>query len=638
MRTNRGSLGTLGAPLPCLLVSLGSIVAGCGPALLPAARPTRPSAAKLTPPTALEVADAGTDAGTLESRVTKVTVYSDSARITREAGVELSTEPRVFAFRRLPGWVDDGSVQVSVSEGAIVDVRVDRDFLARATDADWERVEAEHRTLGERKAALEDELQVLDTRKKQIESIQPFSTEKISRDTILGEVHVESYAEVLRFVTDSLRETAKATRAVKSALAEVAPEYEASLRRLEAMKSVRELEETTVLVTLQASEATPAEVELTYMLPGVTWEPMHELRVRTADSKSVDVVSFAEVTQTSGEDWVDAELSFSTQSSTQLVQIPELEALTLGDTHDATEILTTRVSSFGRAQQAFEGQSEAWTQYLSATAKRARASFEQVQESNVEYLKVVQSKTVRLFESLQKRGTTAHFVAQGPTSVRGDGRPVRVEIGRATLASSQKIVAAPEQSLNAAHTLGLLNTTGQPLLPGRVALYRDGTFLGMTDVDFIAKGERFSLFLAVADHLKLSRELDRTLSSLVRDKRTRMKVAFVVTVENLSSEPTSLTLADRIPVSENREIEVKRVKIAPAARPDGRGILSWDLHLGAMEKQQLRISYEIEYPPELILETVRRRSMAEPSAMPASPMHFEDSGIEDQIMTLEENF
>jgi hypothetical protein len=116
-----------------------------------------------------------------------------------------------------------------------------------------------------------------------------------------------------------------------------------------------------------------------------------------------------------------------------------------------------------------------------------------------------------------------------------------------------------------------------------------------------------------------------------------MKVAFVVTVENLSTEPTSLTLADRIPVSENREIRVERVKITPAAQPGNRGILNWDLHLGSREQQQFRISYEIEYPAELVLETVRRRSMAAPSAAERSPMDFEDAGIEGDILMLEQN-
>ena len=112
----------------------------------------------------------------------------------------------------------------------------------------------------------------------------------------------------------------------------------------------------------------------------------------------------------------------------------------------------------------------------------------------------------------------------------------------------------------------MTNATGQALLPGKVALYQDGTFLGLTDVDFIATGERFSVFLSVAEHLKISRQLDRKQSSLIRRTRNQMQVMFIVTVENLNATETSFTLADRIPVSENREIQIDRVTIAPAVR------------------------------------------------------------------------
>jgi uncharacterized protein (TIGR02231 family) len=350
------------------------------------------------------------------------------------------------------------------------------------------------------------------------------------------------------------------------------------------------------------------------------------------------VVSFAAVTQTSGEDWGKAELSFSTQSSTQSVRIPELEALTLGDTHTATRILTSKMSSFTRAQKAFEGQSQLWNKYhQNASALRARESFEQAYQSNIEYLQVVQSKTVQLFESLQRRGTTAHFKASTAASVRGDGHPVRMRIGRSTLGAQQKIVAAPEQSLNAVHTLAMVNSTGQPFLPGKVALYKDGAFVGMTELDFVAEGEAFSVFVGVADHIKLSRKLDRKHSALIRKKRNRMRVAFIVTVENLSSEPTSLTLADRIPVSENRDIRVDRVVVKPAVKPDSQGILHWELTLEPKQKRRFQIGYQVEYPAELILETERKRKqrMRRPSP---SPIDFAPYDVEEQILDLEQNF
>jgi uncharacterized protein (TIGR02231 family) len=622
-----------------ILVAGLALVVGCGAPQ--AAPPQHPPTADAAGPAAADVPEAA-DGEALESRVTRVTVYSDRARVTRQATVKLAAEPAVFAFRKLPGWVDDGSVRVAATEGRIIDVRVERNFLARATDKSYLKAKAQAEALRARLEALDDELAVLDAQKQQIEAIKAFSVEKINREALLGNVKVKSYAEVLEFISDSLRATARARRAVQHQREQIAPEVEASVRTLGELQSLMKLEATTVLVTLQGSRATTSTLELTYMIPGVTWEPMHDLRVSTADGRSAEVVSFAVVTQTSGEDWRDVELAFSTQSSTQSVRIPELEALTLGDTVTASRILTTQVSSFTRAQEAFQQQGQLWNKVHQKASAEGRATFDQTFKSRMEYLQVVQSKTVQLFESLQKRGTTAHFKANVAATVRGDGHPVRMRIGQSALVAEQKIVAAPEQSLNAARTLAMTNSSGQPLLPGKVALYQDGAFLGMTDIGFIAASEPFSLFVSVADQLKLSRTLDRTHSSLVRKKRNKMQVAFVVTVENLAAQETALTLADRIPVSENKEIKIDNVKITDAPKPDSRGIVHWALRLKPGEKRVFRIAYEVEYPAELILEARRRYDAAPPApyrrskAMSPAPAQAPD--INSQLRDLESLF
>jgi uncharacterized protein (TIGR02231 family) len=625
--------------------SLSAVAGGCATPRVAAPPAGQPAALDVAVPAALDVPQAAGEPS-LPSKVTEVTVYSDRARVTRQATADVTTEPRVFAFRKLPGWVDDGSVRVSASFGRIIDVRVERTFLARATDRTWKKARARNQALKNQLAALDDELAVLDARKKQIEGIKAFSAEKIAKDTTIGAINVKSYGEMLEFISNALRSTAKARRAVQLRRDEVTPEYQASQRELAELKNLMKLEETTVLVTLQGSRAAASTLALTYMIPGVTWQPMHDLRVSTSNSRTAEVISFAVVTQTSGEDWRGARLSFSTQSSVQTVRIPELEALTLGDTHTATRILTSKMSSFNRAQKAFQKQSQLWNKVHNRSSARARMNFDQVFRSNIKYLQVVQSKTVRIFESLQKRGTTAHFKATTTPNVRGDGHPVRIRIGHSTLRTDQKIVAAPEQSLNAARTLQMTNATGQPFLPGKVALYQDGAFLGMTEIDFIAQGERFALFLSVADHLKLSRKLDRKHSALVRKKRSKMQVAFIVTVENLSSTATALALTDRIPVSENREIKIDRVRISGGVRPDSRGLLHWKLTLQPKEKRQFRIAYQIEYPSELVLETRRRRRAKErmrttsgrrlsPSPSPAQPMQQGGYKIEEQLLDLE---
>jgi len=519
-------------------------------------------------------------------------------------------------FKHLPGWVDDGSVRAASSAGRIVEVRVGRSYLARATDPTYRKAETDTRALATRMGALDDELKVLDAKAKQIADVRAFSMEKLPKDVLVDKLGVVLIEPAILDRTDTLRETAKARRAVEAERVELGPELEAMKRRVEELKGLTQIEETTVYVTLQGAAAADAAVTVSYNLPGATWEPVHELRTDGPAGASVEVTSFAVVTQASGEDWSNAELAFSTQSSTAAVQIPELRALTLGDTRAATQTMERQSASFTRAEAAFKGQNRLWNLRLQGTEHSQ--SFEEIYKTNFEALQVVQSKTVQIFQSLQQRGTTSQFKALGATKVRADGRSVRVPIGRARLQAKQAIVAAPEQSLNAAITLDMRNETGQALLPGAVALYQGSSFLGMTNLDFVADGESFSMFLGVADQLKIHRILDKKHSALVRKQRTQMQLAFVVTVENLSSKPVSLTMADRIPVSEEREIVISNIKVSPDVKPDSKGILKWQLTLQPKEKRQIDIHYQIEYPPTLVLE-MKRQEAAKPSPAGRAP-------------------
>ena len=156
----------------------------------------------------------------------------------------------------------------------------------------------------------------------------------------------------------------------------------------------------------------------------------------------------------------------------------------------------------------------------------------------------------------------------------------------------------------------------------------------MTNLDFVADGEQFAVFLSVADQLKLTRALDKKHSSVVRKQRTQMQLSFVVTVENLSSKAVSLKLADRIPVSEEKDIVISGVKVTPDVKADTKGILRWPLTLQPKETRRFEIHYEIEYPPTLVLETKPSEtpSPAAPMAAPrARDLKTDIRQLEDQL-------
>ena len=544
------------------------------------------------------------DGKNLVSQIGDVTVYADRARVSRTASVDLTDATRVVAFRKLPGWIDEGSVRLALvpaDAGQIIDVEVERNHLAEPEAENVRKAEAALRAITDQIATLDDEKLVLDGQSRQIDAIRVFAAEKLPKDAAVREVKPAEFAVVVDFVTDAARKNARARREIEQKRRDLLPQVQVKARELGELQERAQLEQRTVKVTLKGSGAKRVTLKLTYMLPGATWEPTHELRAGS-DSAPVQFASFASVTQTTGEDWDGATLTFSTQKPNETMRLPEVEALMLGSGTLARAIAPS-VDSFAAAQSTYGVQN--------ALIAKNRADY----ASNYAQQQEVTERIGQVFEALQERGTTAHFNAIGSPTIRADGKTVRVPMGTATLAAAHRILAAPEVSLNAAHTLDLVNTSDQPLLPGKVALYFDGAFLGTSESDFVAPGEKFSTFAGIADRIKLARTLDKKKSGLERGgKKTKIQVSWLVSAENLGAGPVTLQMADRIPVSENDEIKVSNVRITPDGKPDSKGLLHWDVGLAAKQVKTFRLEYTIEYPTELLT-----RYRATKSAMPRSP-------------------
>ena len=538
------------------------------------------------------------EASQVTSKITEVTVYADRARITRAATIEVGPGTLRFAFPKLPGWIDEGSVRVSLSPataGEVVDVQVEKTFLARPDDEEIRKAEAAVTETGDELAGLDDEAAVLEAESKQVESIRAFSLDKLPRDTAVREVKVEEYGGMVKFVGNTMLEIAKTRRELDRKRRDLQPELRARQQRLADLRQRAQLEQRTVIVTVKGAQATPAGLALNYMTPGTTWEPVHELRA-AADGGSAALASYAIVSQTTGEDWDGAKVTFSTQRPNATARIPELEAMLVGGGPSLARVLAPEGDTFQMAQANFDAQNPLWNSYSNVRQVDVLQSW----GANVTAQKQRQVMAVETFKKIEQRGTTAQFPALAMQTVRSDGRTVRVPIGSARFETKPRIVAVPELSLNAVQTAELVNTGGQPLLSGKVLLYAEGAFVGTTETEFVAPGESFSLFLGVADRLKLARTLDQKRSSVTwTGKRKRMLASFVVAAENLADKPAAFQLADRIPVSETDEIRVIGVKLLPETKPDVKGLVKWEVTLAAREKKEFRIEYTLDYPADL---------------------------------------
>jgi len=572
----------------------------------------------------------------LDSKITEVTVYADRARVTREVTLELPVQTDRFSFAKLPSWIDEGSVRVSLkaaegAKGEVLDVQIRRTYLTAASDEEVRKAQDAVQEISDQVNELSDKQKVIDQRRKHLESIRVFSLDKLPKDAAAREVKVAEYVEFLAFLETSLTKLNADRRALEKQRREIQPEQNARQKRLSELNSKAQLEERAVEVALRGTGQ--ATVVLTYLLAGASWEPAHELR---ADEKGgmVHITSYAVVRQTTGEDWGVPKLSFSTQNLGRTARIPELDTLLVGQGGKASvRMLEQQEDTYQQAFGNYKSQNRLW--YFNNPVANNGIALQ-----NLDLNDAIQQKSVRTFAKISGRATTAHFQALADKAVPSDGQPVRLPIGELNLNRTERIVAAPEASLNAARVFELNNKNGQALLPGKVTLYLGANFLGSTAIDFVGPGEEFSLYAGVEDEVKVSRVLDRSKSEKRKtgfSSKTELQASWIIEVENLSAVEKKVRLADRIPVSQNDDVKVRSVKTSPKITPDEKGLFSWDLVLAPKEKRTLNVEYVVQYPKDYTQRSYRNASNM-PQMQQQRGNDFELNSLQLQLKSLESKF
>jgi uncharacterized protein (TIGR02231 family) len=540
----------------------------------------------------------------LATRITAVTVYADRAQVTREASIELGAQPGRFAMTKLPGWIDPESVRVALDPpgaGQLLDVSVETTHLAQASEDAVRNAQDAARAVADELAEVSDEERTLGDEIARLEALRGLAIDKVPRELAVGDIKVKALAETMTFVTQTIRADRRQLRALSKKRRDLEPVVAQRQRELTDVQARAQLQQSTVFVELKGTGR--AALRMTYLTPGAAWEPLGEVRVSRGGA-AVTVLQYASVTQTTGEDWSGARLSFSTQDPNGILDVPRAHGLVI-DQNGAGLVaaLGHPSESFSRAQALYAENNE--------QVARMKSDWRESVMRQTE----VQNRAVEGFARIAQRGTTAHFAALSERTVRADGKPVRVPITSGDFRATTRIVAVPEVSLNAVRVADLANGGSYPILPGRAMLFEDGAFVGRSELGFVAPGETFSVFLGVHDGVKIERTLDRKSSALRRrGKRTEMALSFLVTAQNLGSTPLTIDLSERIPVAQTEEIEVSDVELPRKIKPDAQGVVHWTETIAPHSRLDSRVGYKLQYPTDFV---VRSRAAEEHESPPA---------------------
>ena len=542
----------------------------------------------------------------IASQVTEVTLFADRALITRHADIELPAGVQDLSLVPLPAWVNPASIRARLLPGGdVLDVRTQRDYLIRTPDEEIQAAENALQEISDRIALQEDHLKALEAKRTQIQGVRNFATTQLPADAQRRDIPVDYFREIAEYLHQSQMEIDAQRREIDQVLRELRPEHTVRRRQLQDLQQGKRLEQLHLTFTVKPDQPGPHTLQVTYESPGASWEPFHEIRIR--DGAEVSLVSLARIRQTTGEDWENVQLAFSTRRPGQQARVPQLEALLVGQRGSVNPLTLsheTDLAAWNRANDVYMANNMNFNPVLF----KGGVDTERF-AGNIRQQVAIQARAETVFTKLEARGTTARYEAEGKFTVRSDGAEVRVPFAALRQSGDLLILAAPEISPNAARGIELTYNLSTPLLPGEAALFVDGAFIGNTALDFAGPGERFVLFAGTEDALRITRTLNPSESELRRGRRTnRMGIFYVIEVENTGDRPLPLRLADRIPVSDDRDIRVEQVRIEPSVQPDDEGLFHWETTIPPKTTRSFTLRYLVTYPADLRMPPPRSRA------------------------------
>lgn len=530
------------------------------------------------------------------SRVDSVIVFPDAAMVTRVAEVEIPAGAASLIFKGLPMALDPASLRIEGSGGAPIQIGSVETRVAPAQQ------EAQEGSLGERLRKLVAEREMtqariatLQARKNMIERYAQASPERLGDKS--APLDVEKWAAAWDAVAEGLGKLAEENQTLRQRLADVEQEIRAvqASNRTPAQRAQPSRE---VSVDLEAQGATKARFVLVYRVAGAGWQPLYDARLETrGDAKPVmHLVRRAQISQRSGEDWNNVELSVSTVRVQRGAQAPDVLAQRLR-IYEPPPIGIARPA----ARSAAPGRPDN-ALVAGAMAPAAPAPAEAPRE-----------ETAREREATLEAGAyEAQFRIPGRIDVPSDGSTRALRIASQRIEPIISVRASPSIDTTAYLEIAFVNREEAPILPGEVNIHRDGTYVGRSAFRLIAPGEDAKLGFGADERVKITRvpvSRRENAATWLGSNRTERQ-DFRTTVRNLHPFPVKIAIVDRIPISEDAAIVIEPLSTntAPTEKSveERRGVMAWTFDLAPNATREIRLGWQVRWPKDkrLIVESL----------------------------------
>ena len=496
----------------------------------------------------------------------------------------------------MPSLVDHNSVQVSGRGNAVIrDVRFGQQQMTVLTDKQLQALTDQRDSLKDSTRIIDDQIGTLQNQKEFIDNIAKKVTSSESEKGSGTDLDPTKWSAMLGFYRKSLDQLNVEIRSAESNKKNIASRIDKLNREIEDRDADRSKTKPFVDVVVEVKEAGPIEIELSYVVHGVSWTPAYTLRV-ISDAKTINVMYNAMIRQYTGEDWKDVSLNLSTATPAIGGAIPTLQPWYVNES-------TPQKKSFGIERLVSQQGDQIRSLMMQKRGETKEREMATLSKSFEPPMTVKNS-------SVDKNIYSAVFLLSGVKDIASDKQEHQVTIATFELPSEFAYVSIPKLQPKAFLNAKVSNKTDYTLLPGSTSVFLDNTFVSKGNMELVAPGQSFETSLGVDDQIHVERKL---INRFEKDegliaKRKEFIFSYAITLKNNKQIDDSLIVMDQVPVSSNQNIIVTYLppEKSQIQEPtiDKTGIVEWQLQVKAHQEIIIPFSFSVESPRDVKVDGI----------------------------------
>ncbi len=542
----------------------------------------------------------------VDSHIAAATVYADRAVITRTATVELAAGEHALAFERLPAELIDQSLRASgrgTAGATILDVNAQTAFVDVTPNARIQELEKQIRALQQQQRGLDDRARIIAEEREYVKRMLAASTGTVIYP--LGDARgggtaarptLDEWQKLYTYSEETFGRIAAELQSLDTQREDLKAKQEALQQQLAELQGGGGKSVKTVTVRVAVTQPGRLELTLNYAVPGATWAPSYDARLRAAD-RAVDLSYFGLVRNGTGEDWNAISLTLSTARPSLGGGAPELAPW---------------IVDVARPRLAGEDQVKLSPFEVSAASRTRGAVSKAVMQEAMPAAAPEPERDAGVMAATVETGvTSATFKIPVAVTVPANNTVQKVPIATARLAADLEYQATPKLLEAAFLNARAVNTTDYPFLAGPMNTFLDETFVAASQLKTVMPGEKFELALGADEGIAVKRRLVNRFAENtgLTNRGRRVTYEILVTITNHKRTPERVVFREPVPVSRNEKIEVSL--LTPAERDVGTmdkpkevtreedGRLAWRFELKPGEKREIPLKFSVEHPGDL---------------------------------------